>query len=530
MSFLRYLLEFLMRLVQQCAEPFVYFYEYWLRRDPDMPIPASVEHRRKCLRWSIPALLGGVCVLGIGLLAGASASGVQKRYRERLVGLDGDPQGIQIVRLGQRIESDSSVFGSEERFELACRLSELDPDLYAARSDRLLDYLAPDDSQGYAPAHRARAIARSRILGQRPIDARELESLGWHVQQSLGIEDETLQRLRSDFYLVTGKTDLALSELSKLADASPEYWFALAEVLLSRGDLNLARNALGRAAVAYEKRTGLNPADIESRIRYATALGRLGEFDSAIEIMSNGWKLTPDERFREGLCEVYLMKFQKQRNIQGPIEQQWEYLQRALEWNAKNRLVYEALSQMCADVKARPIGPMIRTKIDMLLDDSESSSGLLFAKSNLLLMDKQPALAMEILGEIVRKDQEFHPAMNNLAWLLIDQTSVLPEELEQAHRHASRAVELLPSSASYRDTLGLVLVKQGRWTEAIAEFELSLLNSQNPIPTLEKIAQCYQELGQRDLSQQYRLRIEQMRSAGASIQSKQGSVQGAGVK
>jgi tetratricopeptide (TPR) repeat protein len=145
-------------------------------------------------------------------------------------------------------------------------------------------------------------------------------------------------------------------------------------------------------------------------------------------------------------------------------------------------------------------------------------------------MDKQPALAMEILGEIVRKDQEFHPAMNNLAWLLIDQTSVLPEELEQAHRHASRAVELLPSSASYRDTLGLVLVKQGRWTEAIAEFELSLLNSQNPIPTLEKIAQCYQELGQRDLSQQYRLRIEQMRSAGASIQSKQGSVQGAGVK
>jgi uncharacterized protein HemY len=79
---------------------------------------------------------------------------------------------------------------------------------------------------------------------------------------------------------------------------------------------------------------------------------------------------------------------------------------------------------------------------------------------------------------------------------------------------------LLPSSASYRDTLGLVLVKQGRWTEAIAEFELSLLNSQNPIPTLEKIAQCYQELGQRDLSEQYRLRIEQMRSAGASIKSK----------
>ena len=520
MMVLRWLLDFFLRIVQQCAEPFVYFYEYWFCRDPDMPIPAWVEQRRKYLKRSIPAILAGLCVLGIGILGVASSSWVKKRYRERLEGFAGGTQEVQIARLGQRIVSEGSIFGSEDRFELACRLSELDSEICSAQSDRLLDYLAPGDSQGYAPAHRLRALAQSKILGQRPVDPGELESLGWHVQQSLGIEDEALQRTRSDFYLATGKMNLATSELSKLANVSPDYWFALAEVLLARGDLNLARNALGRAAGAFEKLVSLNPADIEARIRYATALGRLGEFDSAIEIMTNGWKLTPDERFREGLCDVYLMKFQKHRNIQGPIEQQWEYLQSALEWNPKNRLIYEGLSQLCADVRVRAIAPMLRSKIDSLLDATEFSSELLFAKSNLLLVDKQFGSAIEALRQIVQKDQEFHPAMNNLAWLLIDQTTVSPEHFEQAHVHAKRAVELLPSSASYRDTLGLVLFKQRRWTEAIAEFEVSLRSSQNSLPTLEKIAQAYQELGQIELSDRYRSRIEQLRSVSGSTKPK----------
>jgi tetratricopeptide (TPR) repeat protein len=236
--------------------------------------------------------------------------------------------------------------------------------------------------------------------------------------------------------------------------------------------------------------------------------------------MTNGWKLTPDERFREGLCDVYLMKFQKHRNIQGPVEQQWEYLQSALEWNPKNRLIYEGLSQLCADARVRAIAPMVRSKIDSLLDATEFSSELLFANSNLLLVDKQFGSAIETLRQIVQKDQEFHPAMNNLAWLLIDQTTVSPEHLEQAQRIAKRAVELLPSSASYRDTLGSVLFKQRRWTEAIAEFEVSLRSSQNSLPTLEKIAQAYQELGQIELSDQYRSRIEQLRSVGGSAKPK----------
>jgi uncharacterized protein HemY len=66
----------------------------------------------------------------------------------------------------------------------------------------------------------------------------------------------------------------------------------------------------------------------------------------------------------------------------------------------------------------------------------------------------------------------------------------------------------------------MVFFKQRRWTEAIAEFEVALRSSQNSLPTLEKIAQAYQELGQLELSNQYRSRIEQLRSVGGSAKSK----------
>jgi tetratricopeptide (TPR) repeat protein len=424
-----------------------------------------------------------------------------------------------LLRIGQRILTEPAIFGSEDRFELATRLVEVNPVLNASISDRIVESLAPEDTQGFPPAHRARALADAQILNEQPIDPQGLKALGWHLQQTSGLEDIPLLRVRSQYYIATGQFELASSELSKLAQSAPEYWFALAEVLLRRGDLNSARSALSRAAQVYEKLVGQNPADAEVRIRYATALGRLGEFDSAIESMKAGWKLTNDIRFSEGICDVYLMKYQKHRNLQSSVDQQWMNLQQAIEWNPKNRLAYEALSQLCADQNAQSIGDQLRDKIESLLDQSYYTPELLFAKTNLVLAQGDRKLAIGLLSDLVVKYPDFHPALNNLAWLRTDQGDVSIEELQKAEKDARRAVELVPRSGSYRDTLGVILTKQNRWTEAIAEFERSLGNSQGPIPTLEKIAEAYHQIGQEELSKQYRARIEQLKPSTQSLRN-----------
>lgn len=516
-----WLKKFLFRFARQLTEPFVYFYEYWLRKDPDASVPAVYQNRGKLFIRSIPSVFFAIAILGLAVVAGASSASIQKQYRKRLEAFDRSSPAGQLMRIGHRVLSDSAVFGSEDRFELARQLAEVGPELSAPISDRIVERLAPEDTQGFSKAHRARALSYARILGQEPIDALGLKALGWHLQQSSNLEDIPLQRVRSQYYIATGQIEQASSELTKLAQSAPEYWFALAEILLGRGDLNSARNALSRAAQVFERLVGQNPADAEARLRYATALGRLGEFDSAIESMKTGWSLTNDLRFSEGICDVYLMKYQKHRNLQSAVDQQWSHLQQAIEWNPKNRLAFEALSQLCADPKAQPIENQLLGKIDTMLLKSEYTPELLFAKTNLWLSQGDRTKAVEWLSDLVGKYPDFHPALNNLAWLQADRIDASVEDLQRAEKQALRAVELVPTSGSYRDTLGLILTKQKRWTEAIAEFERSLRNSTSPIPTLEKIAEAYQEIGQVDLAKQYRARIEQLKSPTATSKASQ---------
>jgi len=500
-----------LRIARQSSEPLVYLYHHWLQDDPENPRHKENRRRRKRLLLAIPAVLLALAstILAIGPRRWSST--IQRNYAQRLEQLVESSNESQLAKLGYRILSDSNVFGSEDRFNFAVQLAALNSAEHSMGSTRILEQLAPDGSQGLAQAHRRRALDGGGILSDRPIDPHKLKALGWHLQQSLNIEDPFLQRLRSDYYLVMGQYDLATVELSKLASQQPEYWFTLAEVLLARSDLNAARDALRRASQSFGKLVSQNPSDHEARIRYSTALGRLGEFDAAIDSMKTGWKLTSDSRFAEGIGEIHRMKFQKLRNLQGSAEQQWIQVQQAMEWSPENPQNYEALSQLCADRNADSIRVQLEEKIEELLLTNQHVAKVLFAKSNLALARGDTTSAKNILENIILKESDFHPALNNLAWIVMDQTENTSQELQMAENYAKRAVELLPHSGSYRDTLGVVFSKQQRWTDAIAQYELALRNSKKPIPTLEKIAQAYQQLGQTDLANQYLLRVEQLR-------------------
>lgn len=509
---LEWINRFLFRIARQTAEPFIFLYERWLQVDPEIPANTENQHRRTRLILGLPAVCLAMASAIIGIIPSSWQAGIKRRYSEQLEQSDTHPTPSALMRLGQRILSDDRIFNSTDRYQLALCLATYESPEDSLGSDRIFEQLAPENTQGLIQAHRKRALDSARILGDRPIDPIKLRALGWHVQQSLGLEDPTIQRLRSDYYLATGQYDQASSELAKLADSDPGVWFTHAEIQLARGNLNAARSSLARASEIFGRQVSQNPADNESRIRYATALGRLGEFDAAIDSMTTGWRLTSDARFAAGIGQVYLMKYQKQRNLQGPIQQQWNALEQAMRWTPENPQVYEAFSQLCADRNAAPLHEAFLEKIDEMMEQTEHRSKLLFAKSNLKLADSDIDGATEILSAILQNDADFHPALNNLAWILMDRDNASEQDLQTAETYARRAVELEPQSGSYRDTLGAVFIKQKRWTEAIAEFEQSLRDSKRPIPTLEKIARAYQELGQVELAQQYRLRIDKLKS------------------
>jgi Tfp pilus assembly protein PilF len=55
-------------------------------------------------------------------------------------------------------------------------------------------------------------------------------------------------------------------------------------------------------------------------------------------------------------------------------------------------------------------------------------------------------------------------------------------------------------------------LRQSRSTEALAEFEVSLRTSKNPIQTLETISKVYRDMGEQALADEYQQRADQLKN------------------
>ncbi|MFM7976902.1 MAG: hypothetical protein ACKO8U_17680 [Pirellula sp.] len=69
MFLIAWIKDFLFRLARQLTEPFVYFYDHWIRRNPEGSIPAEYQNRRKRLLRSVPAVFFGIAILGLATLS-----------------------------------------------------------------------------------------------------------------------------------------------------------------------------------------------------------------------------------------------------------------------------------------------------------------------------------------------------------------------------------------------------------------------------------------------------------------------------
>lgn len=82
--------------------------------------------------------------------------------------------------------------------------------------------------------------------------------------------------------------------------------------------------------------------------------------------------------------------------------------------------------------------------------------------------------AVALLSEAIATGPEFAAAHNTLAWLYADK---LGTNLTAAERLARRAHTLDPDATHIFDTLGWILYKQGRYTEALSTFEQALAHT-----------------------------------------------------
>ena len=482
----------------------------------------TLKTRRKFLRFGVPSALFAAAVLLAVFIHTLTENSVHDRYLKRLDSNANPVDPDTIRRVSNRVLAPQHPFAPADRFDFAQRLSLIGD---SNRAQSIIEYLAPSDSKGYANAHRALALNLAPTLKTAPVSEQSLQKLQWHLQHSSELKDPVLLELRTDYFLAVGQIDRAIASLSQLAEVQPDRWFPLAELLLARGDQIAARSALSRAAQIYSQRMSENPQSIDDRLRTATAMARLGELDPAIEILNAGWRFEQDPAISNALSELFLLKFQKARFANGAPETLWQSLQQSRKWNPSNKNVYEAIVILHSDPGSTNIRSDIRKQIEQWISENPQATEPLFALSNLDAQEGKIDQAIASLEKVLSFEPNSPPALNNLAWLIasnapqqatgddpadIRTNSLRLERLTLAEKYARAALEASPNSSSFRDTLGTILLRQSRSTEALAEFEVSLRTSKKPIQTLETISKVYRDMGEQALADEYQQRADQL--------------------
>jgi uncharacterized protein HemY len=113
----------------------------------------------------------------------------------------------------------------------------------------------------------------------------------------------------------------------------------------------------------------------------------------------------------------------------------------------------------------------------------------------------EPKRAKVYLQQALKKDPRNAVALNNYAWLIIQEPD---GNLNTALAAVNQAIQQAPEDSRYRETRGQIFVRLERWKEAVDDLEYAA----NAMPSSKEIhlslAKAYDALGDRQLAQVHR--------------------------
>lgn len=113
--------------------------------------------------------------------------------------------------------------------------------------------------------------------------------------------------------------------------------------------------------------------------------------------------------------------------------------------------------------------------------------------SNLCVNDNDISQAEKYLEEVLDEFPDDASALNDLGYLWADAN----KNLARAERMIRKAVETEPNNAAFRDSLGWVLFRRGRYSEAVLELEKAAASDPDPV-VLDHLGDAYRACGQLD--------------------------------
>jgi Flp pilus assembly protein TadD len=249
--------------------------------------------------------------------------------------------------------------------------------------------------------------------------------------------------------LLEGRTEEAQRLLTDLNAEDPGNRAVVEKLAL----LHAMEENWSEARLWCEKVVAADPRDAQARRNLAFVLSRLGEREASREQYARAIADDPDDPDAWGRLGVLLSE-------DGFHERAIAALARAVELAPEDARLRAELARAWADSgdaatalaeyeRALAIEPATREAVN--------------GKALLLSHEGRPREAVEVLRSALPALAEDLETLNNLAWILANE-SIDPEE---AYRHARAAERIDPDDPEVLDTLGWAAIRSGRASEAV---------------------------------------------------------------
>jgi tetratricopeptide (TPR) repeat protein len=336
----------------------------------------------------------------------------------------------------------------------------------------------PDWDDAQKSAETKKLVQTARDQGNAALAA-ELEGLALLRQKDMaGAADKIAQSIKlgnksPDVQLtqavvlnLSGKSAKAEQLLWKIISDSPTYEEAYSELV----GYYFEQNQTSKADNVLSKWLAADPGNITARILRAGLLQQAGRSDAAEGEFLSLFHDHPEST--EVLAAMYAF-YTRSHHIDDYINK----LEAERSAHPENHEAIEHLVLIYTQQKRLPDALRV---LDAARQAVASDPDLLYYLAHVYGQIGQKEMEEKLLEEVIHLDPQNAPASNDLGYTWAD----MGKNLEQAEGLIRLAVEAEPDNQSFLDSLGWVLYKRSKFSEALGYFEKAIGPASRPDPVV----------------------------------------------
>jgi tetratricopeptide (TPR) repeat protein len=306
--------------------------------------------------------------------------------------------------------------------------------------------------------------------------------------------------LLAQVYIRTGQWELACQRLNEVVGKRPEVSLLLAAVLKERGDAAAARSWAERAARFHRERLEESKLDLpQHRCGWARALAMLEDYPQAFKILQEGWGYSRDRAYPPMIGDVCAAWVEAMAEKSFPdLQTRLTTVEKGLEFAPQNELLLKDLVRLSRLEGTE--GQKARDALTRNLAEGKGTAIIHFALGLDAWQRGQPDQARNHFALAFDTAPQMPEVGNNMAMILALGDK---PDLPRALGIIQSVLEKYPKSANFRETRGEILVKMGRWQEAVVDLEYALPILGSRRNTHSALAEAYRGLGSQELAAQH---------------------------